>query len=161
MRNLTPFEWAVQPLKRYATFSGRAARAEYWWFYLATVIAGMIAGVIDGLVGNDEVAWLGGALNLLLIVPTIAATVRRLHDTDRSGWWLVGGLAVLIGLVAIATAASMGGSTGFGPAMIAAIFGAVTLFVILFIFMVLPGTDGPNSYGPDPYGPDHLEEIFA
>jgi uncharacterized membrane protein YhaH (DUF805 family) len=86
MRTLSPIEWAVRPLKQYAVFSGRAPRAEYWWFYLATVVVGLGVDVIDRIAGVFGI--IGGVYNLCLLVPSVAVTVRRLHDTDRSGRWL-------------------------------------------------------------------------
>lgn len=83
MQNLSPLQWAVQPVKKYATFSGRASRAEYWWFYLATVVGSIFVTFLDKLAGDTEV--IGGIYNLSLLLPTIAVAVRRLHDTNRSG----------------------------------------------------------------------------
>jgi uncharacterized membrane protein YhaH (DUF805 family) len=161
MTDMTPIDWAIRPMQRYADFAGRAPRAEYWWFYLATIVVGLIAGAIDGIAGNTDVGWLGGIVNLALLIPTIAVTVRRLHDTDRSGWWLVLGIVLIVGLVAVGVAGAMGSGSDFPPVLIVAVLVAVVVGITLFVFMVLPGTDGPNSYGPDPYGPDQLEEIFA
>jgi len=161
MTNMTPFDWAMRPMQRYAQFSGRASRAEYWWFYLATIIIGLIAGVIDGIMGNTEVGWFGGIINLALLVPTISVTVRRLHDTDRSGLWLLIGLIAMVVLLAVAFTLGASENLGFSAMMVVAIIFIMIVAITLFVFMVLPGTDGPNGYGPDPYGPDHLEEIFA
>jgi uncharacterized membrane protein YhaH (DUF805 family) len=161
MSDMTPIQWALRPLERYADFRGRASRAEYWWFYLATIIVGLVAEVADGTVGSDEFGWIGGIVNLALIVPTIAVTVRRLHDTDRSGWWLVLGLVAIIGLVTIAVAGSFREEAGISPLMIVAGLATIVVAITLFVFMVLPGNEGPNRYGDDPYGPGHLEEIFG
>ena len=161
MTSLTPIDWAIRPMQRYADFTGRASRAEYWWFYLATIVAGLVAGLIDGIAGNTDVGWLGAIVNLALLVPTVAVTVRRLHDTDRSGWWLLLGIVMVVALVALGFASAMGGGAGFSPLLIAALLVTAVVGIALFIFMVLPGTDGPNRYGPDPYGPGQLEEIFA
>ncbi len=162
----SPLEWALLPLQRYAQFSGRAPRAEYWWFYLATIVVGVVAGVIDAVLGDFDAGWVGGIVNLLLLVPTIAVTVRRLHDTNRSGWWLVIGIIVIIGFVAVAVASGMASpgeaTAAFTPLMIAAVVATIVVAITLLVFMVLPGNEGPNRYGADPYQPDdHLEEIFA
>jgi uncharacterized membrane protein YhaH (DUF805 family) len=76
-------------LTNYATFSGRARRAEYWWFVLAYVLAFVVAAIVDAAIGAQI---LEIVLVLGLIVPSLAVSVRRLHDTDRSGWWLLLGL---------------------------------------------------------------------
>ncbi len=121
---MSPLEWATRPLKKYADFSGRAPRAEYWWFYLLIIIAYVVATIIDSLVGVAAFGPYGIVLLIVmagLIVPSIAAGVRRLHDTDRSGWWLLIGLIPLIGAI------------------------------VLLVFFVTQGTQGPNKYGDDPY----------
>lgn len=164
MSELTPVDWALRPIKRYAQFSGRAPRAEYWWFYLATMVAGLVAEIVDGSLMSNEVGWLSLVVNLALIVPSIAVTVRRLHDTNRSGWWLFTVIvpAAFVGFLAIG-AALEGTAESFSPTVPFVIAVATTIIaaVALFVFMVLPGTDGPNDFGDDPYGPNQLEEIFA
>ncbi|HVM22463.1 MAG TPA: DUF805 domain-containing protein [Sphingomicrobium sp.] len=92
--NLSPIDWAKRPLQKYADFSGRAPRAEYWWFALAVVVAYIVAGIIEGIVGiNTMLAGVYGPLTALLalalLVPSLAVGVRRLHDTNRSAWWLL------------------------------------------------------------------------
>ena len=88
-------------LTKFATFDGRASRSEYWWFQLFYVIVVIIAVILDGVLvgGNLEAA---GALEivsqLILILPSLAVTARRLHDVDRSGWWMLVGITI-IGLI--------------------------------------------------------------
>ena len=114
---------------KYATFSGRARRAEYWWFLLFSIIVLTIALVVDNALGlkvvddtniSFTVGWVYVIVVLLLAIPNIAVTVRRLHDTERSGWWYL--LAVICGIGAI----------------------------IVFVFCLIEGTSGPNKYGADP-----------
>lgn len=164
--NMSPIDWAKRPLQRYANFKDRAPRAEYWWFYLAYIVALFVAMLIDGALGFGGEGGMGvGPLYILLalglIIPSIAVTVRRLHDTNRSGWWIL--LPVLPYAIVIAmmlTAGAAGSPTGMlagaGLGMIL-VFAAVIAFII---FMILPGTKGPNRFGPDPYGED-VEKVFA
>lgn len=162
MAELTPVEWAMRPLKRYAQFSGRAPRAEYWWFYLATFIADRVLNFVEKQASAGDS--LSGLFALAVLVPWIAVTIRRLHDTGRTGWWLLIFIVPLAGFVGLAVQAGFAGSDVIEDNPVA-FFGLVALTVIagftLFIFTVLQGTDGPNRYGADPYGPDQLEEIFA
>lgn len=112
--------WYLTVLKRYAVFTGRACRSEYWLFVLINVIVAIVLGVIEGMLGSPGIV--SGLYSLAVLVPSLAVTVRRLHDTGRSGWW------ILIGLVPI-----IGG-------------------LVLLIFVVLPGTAGPNPFGEGPDG---------
>ena len=89
--------WYLDVLKKYTVFSGRAQRAEYWYFILFNIIISLVLGFMDGLLGTGGV--LGGIYLLAVLLPSIAVGIRRLHDTDRSGWWLLIGLIPLVGLV--------------------------------------------------------------
>jgi uncharacterized membrane protein YhaH (DUF805 family) len=112
-------KWYFGALKKYTEFSGRASRKEFWLFTLFNTLAYLILGIV-GLVLDLPLGLLYGLGTWL---PVISVQVRRLHDTNRSGWcwWLV--LLPLIG------------------------------FIIVFVWMVSRGTEGDNDYGPDPlYG---------
>lgn len=159
---LSPLEWAIRPLKRYAQFSGRAPRAEYWWFWLAYMLGSLL---IQILARAWSVLALLGIVYLGLVIPVIATGVRRLHDTDRSGWWLLApfvpyalGFAMMIPAMRSNLEALTFAS--FGPAMVLVMIGFVLAIVVL-VFTILPGTRGPNRFGPDPYEEDDLEEVFA
>lgn len=162
MRELNPVQWAVLPLKKYAVFSGRAPRAEYWWFYLATMIAQVSLTIIDEALG--EWSPLASLFSLAILVPWLAVTVRRLHDTNRSGWWLLSLVMLISFIVAIAVAGAIDRDaigTMSGLIIVGGMV-AIAAGVALFLFSVLPGSEGPNRYGPDPYGDgSDLEEVFA
>ena len=110
--------------KNYANFSGRARRKEYWLFYLAYIISFLIAIVFDTSMGLfDEVSGFGPIVAILYLasfVPSLSVGVRRLHDTDRRGWWY---LIVFIPLIG---------------------------FIVILVFFCLKGTEGSNRFGPDP-----------
>ena len=78
---------------KYAEFNGRASRAEYWWFFLFVVLAGAVLSAL-----NNK---LGGAFYLATLLPSLAAASRRLHDTERSGWWQLVALLPLVGLIVL------------------------------------------------------------
>ena len=86
---------------KFATFDGRASRSEYWWFQFFYFLVVIIAVILDGILvgGNLESA---GALEivsqLILVLPSLAVTARRLHDVDRSGWWMLAGITI-VGLI--------------------------------------------------------------
>ena len=163
----SPVEWALTPLKKYAQFSGRAPRAEYWWFYLGYVI---LAFVLNMLTGISEIFGLLAIAYLALIIPMIAVGVRRLHDIDRTGWWLLAPiLPYAIGFAMMFPAMMSGAAdpanpfnmTGLGVASIFLLLG-LAMALTVFIFSLLPGTKGPNRYGPDPYGEqENLEAVFS
>ena len=110
--------WYLQVLKKYAVFSGRARRKEYWYFFLFNAIFSFVLGLIDNLVGTYNV--LSGLYSLAVLLPSLGVSIRRLHDTGRSGWWLLIGLIPLIGTI------------------------------ILLIYMVSDSQAGTNEYGPSP-----------
>lgn len=165
--------------RKYVVFSGRARRSEYWYFYLFTVLGGLIAGVLDaileGAMGATETfrntsGPFSAILNLAVLLPTIAVTVRRLHDTNHSGW-LFGGfilywVVVIAGAVLAGVAGAYGGAGGSGPANMPALIGVIGLALIgvayaiyLFVLMVWNGNAGANKYGDDPKGPN--VEVFS
>lgn len=115
-------------VRKYADFSGRARRAEYWWFTLAHSIVILVPYLLGAVFTALDVKILGGLLLAIavilalgLIVPGLAVFVRRLHDTGRSGWWY------FLGLVP---------------------FGSI----VLLVFTCLDSTPGPNQFGPNPKG---------
>lgn len=117
---------------KYATFSGRASRSEYWWWALFMFLLLLVVGLLDGfmiapLLGFPAFAPEAGQplsviVSLALFLPNLAVNIRRLHDRDRSGWWILIVFIPIIGML-----------------------------VLLFWF-VLPGTPGPNTHGEDPLG---------
>ena len=124
---MTMMEAVKHVLGNYATFSGRAARSEFWWWVLALILLQIVTGIIDGAVvapmlGAEAFSPESGQplsllIALALLIPSIAVSVRRLHDLDRSGWWY------LLGLVPI-----------IGP-------------LVLLFWYVQPGTAGDNRFG--------------
>ena len=146
-------EWAILPLRKYADFTGRARRKEYWSFvllYIAVFVAASLADRLADLRGMVGPYGPFTALALLaLAVPAVAAGVRRLHDTGRSGWWLLAAYGPLI----LSTLLPLAGIVQPLLAMILLwIAGAGT--ILLIVFLVLEGTKGPNAYGPDPKAAD-------
>ena len=116
--------WYLQALKNYANFSGRARRKEYWYFALFNFIVAFVLGFIDGMTGSVSseggIGLLGGIYTLAVLIPGLAVSVRRLHDTERSGWWLLIALVPLIGAI------------------------------VLLVFMVQDSKAGSNQYGENP-----------
>ena len=87
-RCMNPVEAVRSCLKKYATFRGRATRAEYWWFWLFNVILNVILQALsEDMPGSQTVAAVTGIITLALFLPSIAACCRRLHDRDHTGWW--------------------------------------------------------------------------
>ena len=124
--------WMLMPLRRYADFSGRSRRKEYWMFFLLNMLIGFVVWsllAITFFAGMSEtemtavltpVFVLYGLIALGFAIPGLAVTVRRLHDTDRSGWTLLLGLIPLVGAI------------------------------VLIVFYCTEGTPGPNRFGADP-----------
>jgi uncharacterized membrane protein YhaH (DUF805 family) len=116
--------WFIEALKKYAVFSGRSRRKEYWYFVLFVTIISIVLNIIDVLIGtytrSSGVGLLSSIFGLAVLIPSIAVTVRRLHDIDRTGWWVLISLVPLVG------------------------------WIVLLVFNVQDGTPGSNRYGPDP-----------
>jgi uncharacterized membrane protein YhaH (DUF805 family) len=91
--------------QKYVDFSGRARRSEYWYFFLFTIIVGFVAGIIDSILGTRGTAGgtglVGAVTSLALLLPGLGVAVRRLHDTGRSGWWLLIGLIPIVGAIVL------------------------------------------------------------
>lgn len=113
----------------YANFSGRALRSEYWWWVVFVWIAGIIANIIDRALGwsiyqttmngvQQSSGPVAAIFGLAVIIPGLAVLVRRLHDTDHSGWWFWLVIIPIIG------------------------------WIVLIFFLASAGTPGPNRYGP-------------
>jgi uncharacterized membrane protein YhaH (DUF805 family) len=111
--------WYVEVLKKYAVFNGRARRKEYWMFTLFSVIASIVLAIVDAVIGTQALEIIYGLATLL---PTLGVSVRRLHDTDRTGWWILIGLIPLVG------------------------------FIVMLVFLASEGTSGQNKYGANPKG---------
>ena len=107
--------WYVKVLKNYAVMSGRAHRTEYWMFFLFNFIIAFAIGFVQGFLGivtNTDQSVLGFIYQLAILIPSIAVGVRRMHDTDHSGWWL---LVPIVNLVFSVTEGTKG-ENRFGSA---------------------------------------------
>jgi len=117
-------EWYIEALSKYADFSGRSRRREYWYFHLFNLIISIILfGMCVSLVNVTGIAVLGFLYflySLFIFIPSLALIVRRLHDTGRSGWWFLIFLVPIIGAI------------------------------ILLIFTVTDSNEGDNKYGASP-----------
>ncbi|MDT8857120.1 DUF805 domain-containing protein [Paracoccaceae bacterium Fryx2] len=109
-------------LSKYVTFSGRASRPEFWWFMLFCLLISIAAAIIDAMLfgdfTRDVTGPIGAVVSLGVLLPTVSVTVRRLHDTGRSGWWYWLFLIPVIGTI------------------------------ILIVWLATRGEAGQNAYGP-------------
>src|SRR4051812_19797878 len=114
-------EAIASAFRNYATFTGRAPRSEYWFFWLFTFLLQAATSILDLVLfpAFTQVSPLTSLVGLAVLLPSIAVAIRRLHDIDRTGWWLL--LALTI----------------------------IGIFVLLF-WACVRGTRGPNRFGPDP-----------
>ena len=99
----------------YTKFDGRASRPAFWWWFLFGIIVSIVANILDVIAGTTII---GVLIGLGLLLPNLSVSIRRLHDTDRSGWWILIGLIPVIG------------------------------WIVLIVFYVQEGTAGDNSHGP-------------
>lgn len=111
-------EWYIKVLENYAVFDGRARRKEYWMFVLVNFFISIGIGLVEGLLGLGQI--LGSLYGLAILIPFFAVSVRRLHDSGRTGWWVLLWLIPLLGTL------------------------------VLILFFCFEGDAGDNEYGPDP-----------
>jgi uncharacterized membrane protein YhaH (DUF805 family) len=117
-------QWYLQVLQRYIDFTGRATRTEYWMFALFNVIVSIALSIIGYVVaGSNGQSALSSLYSLAVLLPSLGVSVRRLHDTNRSGWWLLIAFVPVIGII------------------------------VLIVFLVQDSDPGENRYGPNPKGP--------
>lgn len=115
--------WFIHVMKNTFNFSGRARRKEYWMFALMTFLISIVLTTIDIVAGLEfapEVGVLSTIFGLIILIPSLSVTVRRLHDTGRSGAWILIGLIPLVGLI------------------------------VILVFMVLDSQQDTNRFGPNP-----------
>lgn len=157
----------------YADFKGRAQRSQFWWWYLFLLIGQGVLTTADSAFGlqvgksetdvmvgdttipvvNTGVGVLATLFALAVLLPTLAVAVRRLHDTERSGWWI---LAPVLAYVVTGVATVIGVALGAGLFVLVLLMTgfvvAAILAIVLLVFYIQKGTPGPNRYGPDPLG---------
>jgi uncharacterized membrane protein YhaH (DUF805 family) len=116
--------WYLKVLSKYAVFGGRARRKEYWYFCLFNILISIVLAIIDRVAGtfiaSGRIGLLAGLYMLAVLIPGLAVTIRRLHDTNHSGWWLLIALVPVIGAV------------------------------VLLLFLVRDSQPSENRYGPNP-----------
>jgi uncharacterized membrane protein YhaH (DUF805 family) len=95
--------WKKVVLENYLNFEGRARRAEFWWYALANLIISVVLSLIDAAIGTGGVygGVLSGIYALAVLLPGLAVAIRRLHDTSKSGWWLLIAFIPLVGLIVL------------------------------------------------------------
>ena len=176
-------EYMLMPLKRYADFSGRSRRSEFWMWVVFQILIGigfsaviLVIGGAAALSGDPgQMLAMGGAamliyvlyllVGLAFLIPNFAVTIRRLHDTNRSGWWMMIFWGPYLLMIAATFMAGASASGGADPAMTIGIAGILMLAMlvgglVLLVFLFLEGTRGPNQYGADPKGQDS-GQVFA
>lgn len=121
--------WFLDPIQNhYVDFEGRVSRKAYWMFVLCYIIVAVVVGIVGGILGTE---FLSGLLSLALLLPSLGMGVRRLHDINKSGWWLLISLIPLIGSI------------------------------VLIIFAAQKGDAGENKYGPNPNGASTANGVAA
>ena len=136
-------------IQDYYTFTGRARRSEYWWFFLFILVASNLLAVVDLILfGEDMVLGLSGLFALLALIPQLAVAWRRMHDTGRPGWFNllpVAPLALLLPSLVI-------GRSLFDPAdaIILFYFSLIISAIVVLVWLVLPSQSGENRFGPEP-----------
>jgi uncharacterized membrane protein YhaH (DUF805 family) len=117
--------WYTDVIRKYAVFNGRAARPEFWWFVLYNLIIAAVINLVAGIVvGRSSGQVVGDLYSLAVLLPSLGVGIRRLHDTNRTGWWY---LIVFIPVIG---------------------------WIVLIVFLAMASDPGSNNYGPNPQNPD-------
>jgi uncharacterized membrane protein YhaH (DUF805 family) len=123
----------IDVLKKYAVFSGRASRKEYWMFFLWNFIIGVVDLLVLVLLTKTVIATIFVFLTLIyalaVLIPNVAVLARRIHDINLSAWWILIGLIPYLGQV------------------------------VIFVFAVIDSTHGDNKYGPNPKGINNIQQV--
>ncbi|WBU65072.1 DUF805 domain-containing protein [Paracoccus aerodenitrificans] len=154
-------------ISKYIRFSGRARRSEYWWWVLATTILAALVGMIEAGLGMlpADASFGEGPLSavagLVVLLPSLTVTVRRLHDTDRSGWWLLAPLIPVVAVILLVQVAAISGAASAPPSLtlvVAILYAGIALSLILsliiLIWTVRKSQPGTNRFGPSPLEQD-------
>ena len=165
---MTPAAAVRACLSNYATFSGRARRSEYWWFFAFVLLGTFVLSFVDAALfggGTAEVDAsprqpLTGLFQLAMLIPMLAAGWRRMHDSNRPGIYILLPILfsfafVFFALIGMTGIAAMGGGEGLfrmlgGGFLFAAVASQIVLTVLMVFWLTRPSDPGPNDYGPPP-----------
>ena len=189
-------EWMILPLKRYVQFSGRSRRKEFWLWVLFIIIVSVLLSVIDRMLGLSpapkpmtpgqvgvapmptgpagfgqfRAGVLTSIFSLAIFLPNLAVQVRRLHDTDRRGWWLllpvvpyaIGFILIIVGALSSFRSGQPVQQGAIGLMGVGGLFFVIGLIcaIVLLVWFCMDGTRGPNRFGDDPKRPQDLGEVF-
>jgi|TARA_Y100000294_G_scaffold178085_1_gene207292 uncharacterized membrane protein YhaH (DUF805 family) len=154
-------QWYLKVVRdNYANFSGRATRQEYWMYILFLLLFSLLAIVLDNILGTDfgiGYGWIYLIISIIHIVPSFAVLIRRLHDTEKSGFWVlypyIAYLPIFLGIFMMTNYPILG--------MIISGISFLAIFILLIMFLIFlckDGTPGPNRFGPSPkHGTDQVE----
>lgn len=151
----------VVVFQKYATFSGRARRSEFWYYILASTIISIALAFVDLLLGTNktlgETGLVGGIYSLITFIPGITVSARRLHDIGKSGWFVLLFYIPFITMFVIfylilSTGQDLRGLLGFNALV------AIGLGIYFIILFAKEGMQGTNIYGPDPKNPEYSVE---
>lgn len=146
---MTFFQAIQNVLSKYAVFSGRARRKEYWYFFLFNSIVGFILGFLGGLMQKPHAMRIAvGVYTLAVLLPNIAVSVRRLHDTGRSGWWYL--VMPVAGGLAGAASAIVSEDHLLVPMLMLLV--SLALEILFLVWACTDSQPGSNRFGPNPKG---------
>ncbi len=134
--------WYIVALKKYAIFNGRSRRTEFWMFALINLVIVVGLGVVDFIYETPRLTLIYG---LAVLIPSLSVTIRRLHDTDRSGRWILISLVPITGWLSLLFFVGLEGRVQILSGLIPVIGSLILVF-----FMGQEGKSERNQYGPDP-----------
>ena len=133
--------WYLAVLKKYAVFSGRAHRTEYWMFTLFNLLFGIVFSFLASVLNLFSLDLVYG---LAVVLPTLAVSVRRFHDTGRSAWWVSTAVVLQLLVAAVGPDGAAGGLYAWRG------LGSLIIGAVVIAILVQDSQPGPNKYGPNP-----------
>jgi uncharacterized membrane protein YhaH (DUF805 family) len=152
----------IATFDKFATFSGRARRAEFWYFMLAYIIFSVISSMLDDIFKTRFLSGTSGIISLvvyiLLFIPGLSVSVRRLHDINVSGWWILMMYIPLLLIFLIFALLILGTFFSDKKIVIGLLLLSLAINLVFFFLFAKSGTKGPNKFGQDPKQNEHTLE---
>ncbi|MFK4131915.1 DUF805 domain-containing protein [Pseudomonas luteola] len=140
--------WFIKCFKQYNDFHGRARRMEYWMFWLISILISLGLGIVEGFLGTPQI--MGQMFSLLIMIPSVAVAVRRMHDVNKSGWYVFFSYFSSIALILLISVTKTPHSAGMSLLLLSASLGVLAYNIYYVMLLCKKGEEKENRFGIDP-----------